>query len=216
MTYWTVSAMVVVWVVLPEVAVMVTCWTPDGVPGVAGGVGAVGAAVPEVAGIAELEQPTARPVVASSSMRSPSNCSGALLPVIRLREKSSSEPKGRRKAAAMVAVVSAQGPRCCSFAMLAVVWQVMVLVAGAVGVTVRVLGEKEQVTPTGPLQDRATLPLKLLTGATLMVAMAELPAVTVAAEVEALKPKAAGEVEAVVLAMPANRPWASLVRPAAM
>ena len=81
-----------------------------------------------------------------------------------------------------------------------------VLVAAAVGVMVRVLGEKVQVTPTGPLQARVTLPLKLLVGTTLMVAVVELPAVTVAAEVEALKPKAAAPVAVVVLAMPAKRP----------
>jgi hypothetical protein len=100
--------------------------------------------------------------------------------------------------------------------MLAAVWIVTVLVTGAVGVTESVLGEKVQVTPTGPLQDRFTVPLKLLVGVTLMVAVVELPALTVAAEVEALKPKAAAAVEVVVLAMPAKRPCASLVRPAAM
>jgi hypothetical protein len=138
------------------------------------------------------------------------------LPMARRRVKTRREPKGRRNA-----TVRATGPlfqRVCFWrcAMLAAVWIVTVLVAAAVGVTERVLGEKVQVTPTGPLQDKATLPLKLFVGATLMVAVVELPAVTVAAEVEALKPKAAGAVDDVVLAMLAKRPWASLVRPAAM
>ena len=93
---------------------------------------------------------------------------------------------------------------------------VTVLIAGAVGETLSWLGEKLQVTPTGPLQERVTLPLKPLVGATLMAVVVELPAETVAVEAEALKPKVAAAVEVVVLAMPAKRPCASLARPAAM
>ena len=100
--------------------------------------------------------------------------------------------------------------------MFAAVWIVTMLVAAAVGETLSVLGVKLQVTPVGPLQERATLPLKPFVGATLRVAEVELPAVTEAAEVEALKPKVAAVVEVVVFAMPANKPWASFTRPAAM
>ena len=92
---------------------------------------------------------------------------------------------------------------------------VTVLVATAVGVTVSWLGEKEQVMPTGPLQESVTLPLKLFVGATLIVAVVELPVVTVAVEVEALKPNAAAVEEDVVLAMPAKSPCCSFARPAA-
>ena len=109
--------MVVLWVMLPEVAVIVTCWMPLGVPGVLGVDGAAGA---EAAGAVELEQPMARPLVTSRSTRMPSNWSGFDLPGARLREKTSTEPKGR-KAAAMVATPSAQGLRCWRFAMLAAV-----------------------------------------------------------------------------------------------
>ena len=91
-----------------------------------------------------------------------------------------------------------------------------VLVAAAVGDTVSWLEEKVQVMPTAPLQERVTLPLKLLVGSTLMVAVVELPDATVATEVEALKPKVAAAVEVVVLAIAANRPCASPASPAAM
>src|ERR1700733_311112 len=91
---------------LPEVAVIVTCCTPFGVPGVAGAVGAVGAAGAAAAGVIELGQTVARPLVTSRSPKTPSRCSGFDLPEERLREKTSREPKGRRKAAAMVAVPS--------------------------------------------------------------------------------------------------------------
>ena len=164
----------------------------------------------------ELEHPTAKPVDASRRMVRPRSRNGSPLPIARLREKIRSEPKGIRNATAMVAPPVAEGLRCSRRAMLAVVWIVTVLVAAAVGVTVSVLGEKVQETPIGPLQDRLTVPLKLLVGATLIVAVVLLPAITVAVEVEALKPKAAGAVEVVVLAMPAKRPCASLARPAAM
>jgi hypothetical protein len=209
--------MVVFWVRLPEVAVMVTICKPAGVPGVAGVVGVVGAGVEATgAGFEEPEQPTTTPVEMTRRAKRLSNCKGVDLPMARLRVKTRREPKGKRNATVMTAGPLVQGVCFWRCAMPAAVWMVTVLVAAAVGVIESVLGEKVQVTPTGPLQDKATLPLKLLVGATLMVAVVELPAVTVAAEVDALKPKAAGEVEAVVLAMPAKRPWASLVRPAAM
>jgi len=196
--YCTVSAIVVFWVRLPEVAVMVTICKPAATPGEE----ETGAA----AGFAELEQPTTTPVEMTRRVKRLNNCKGYDLPVARLREKTRREPKGSRNATVMAAEPLVQGLCFWRCAILAAVWMVTVLVAAAVGVTVRELGEKVQVTPVGPLQDRDTLPLKLLVGATLMVAVVELPAVTVAAEVEALKPKAAGALEEVVLAMPAKRP----------
>ena len=211
--------MVVFWVRLPEVAVMVTICKPAGVPGVGGVVGAVGVGVEATgaaAGFAELEQPTIAPVEMMRRAKRLNNCKGCDLPMARRRVKTSREPKGRRNATMTTARSLVQGVCFCRCAMLAAVWIVTVLVAADVGVTERVLGEKVQVTPTGPLQDKLTLPLKLLVGVTLMVAVVELPAVTVAVEVEALKPKAAEAVDDVVLAMPAKRPWASLVRPAAI
>ena len=65
----------------------------------------------------------------------------------------------------------------------------MVLVEAAMGDTVSELGEKVQVMPVGAVQARLTMPLKLSVGATLMVAWVEAPTVTLAVEVEALKPK---------------------------
>jgi hypothetical protein len=47
-----------------------------------------------------------------------------------------------------------------------------------------------------------------------MVACTEEPAVTVAAEVEALTPKAGVPLDVESLETPAKRPWASLVSPA--
>jgi hypothetical protein len=208
--------MVVFWVRLPEVAVMVTICKPAGVPGVDGVVGAGVEATGAAPGFEEPEQPTITPVETTRRAKRLSNCKGFDLPMARLRVKTRREPKGRRNATVIAAEPLVHGVCFWRCAMPAAVWMVTVLVAAAVGVTESVLGEKVQETPTGPLQDKVTLPVKLLVGATLMVAVVELPAVTVAAEVEALKPKAAGVVEAVVLAMPAKRPWASLVRPAAM
>ena len=92
----------------------------------------------------------------------------------------------------------------------------MVLVEAAVGDTDSELGEKVQVMPVGAVQARLTMPLKLSVGATLMVAWVESPAVTLAVEVEALKPKVAAPAAVVELAMAAKRPCASLARPAAM
>lgn len=66
---------------------------------------------------------------------------------------------------------------------------VTVLVAGAPATTVSCAGAKLQVAASGrPLQARATVPLKLLVGAALTTNVADDPAVTVLAEVEALKP----------------------------
>ena len=86
---------------------------------------------------------------------------------------------------------------------------VTVPVAGALAETVSGEGEKVQVAWMGrPEQARVTLPLKPLVGATLMVAWADLPAVTVAAPVEALKPKVAVPEDVELLEIPPSRPWA--------
>jgi hypothetical protein len=74
-----VSAIVVFWVRLPEVAVMVTICKPDGVPGAAGVVGAVGVgaeAVGVMAGLELLEHPTTTPVERTRSAKRLSNCKG--------------------------------------------------------------------------------------------------------------------------------------------
>ncbi len=66
---------------------------------------------------------------------------------------------------------------------------VTVLVAGAPEVTLSCAGEKVQVEAWGcAVQARATVPLKLFVGMALMTKVADEPAVTVSAEVEALKP----------------------------
>jgi len=90
-----------------------------------------------------------------------------------------------------------------------------VLVAVAVGETVSCDGVKLHVEDVGsPEQAKVTVPVKLLVGTTLMVAWAEVPAETVRAAVEALKPKVGvAEVE-LSLPIPAKRPWASLASPA--
>ena len=77
-----------------------------------------------------------------------------------------------------------------SIAVFFTVAMVSVLVAGAPATTVNCAGEKVQVAASGrpALQARATVPLKLLAGAALTIAVADEPAVTVAAEVEAVKP----------------------------
>ena len=66
---------------------------------------------------------------------------------------------------------------------------VTVAVAGAPAVTANDVGEKVQVAAWGkPLQASATVPLKLFVGAALTMVVADDPAVTVAAELDALKP----------------------------
>ena len=66
---------------------------------------------------------------------------------------------------------------------------VRVAVAGAPAVTASDVGEKVQVAAWGkPLQASATVPLKLLAGAALTTNVADDPAATVAAELDALKP----------------------------
>ena len=94
--------MVVFWVMEPEVAVMVTIWTPDGVPGIDGVVGGAGAGdiTAEAVGI-ELEQPTTSPVETSRRTNKPSRCRERPFPEARLREKARKEPKGRSIAATM-------------------------------------------------------------------------------------------------------------------
>ena len=63
------------------------------------------------------------------------------------------------------------------------------VVETALEATVTLEGEKLQVAPVGrPLQEKVTLPLKPLTGATPSMAVPELPVVTVMAGVEALRP----------------------------
>jgi hypothetical protein len=152
--YCTVSAMVVFWVRLPEVAVTVTICRPAGVPGVVGVVGAGAEETDVAAGFAAPEQPITMPVEMTSRAKRLSNCKGCDLPMARRRVKTRREPKGRRNATVMAAGPLVQ--RVCFWrcATLAAVWIVTVLVAAAVGVTESVLGEKVQVTPTGPLQDR--------------------------------------------------------------
>jgi hypothetical protein len=87
------------------------------------------------------------------------------------------------------------------------------VVLGAVALTERGLEENVHETPTGPLQESATFPLKPLVGTTLTVADMLEPSVTVAVEVDALNPKVGAEVVLLTVAIVANKPWAAPVRP---
>ena len=91
--------MVVVWVMEPEVAMMVTIWAPAGATGLGVGVG-----VPLVEPEPELEpeQPMTRPVAANRSTIMPRSRKGFPLSIARLRKKISIEPNGIRNAAAMM------------------------------------------------------------------------------------------------------------------
>ena len=89
------------------------------------------------------------------------------------------------------------------------------LAAAAVGETVSCDGVKLHVADVGsPEQAKVTVPVKLLVGTTLTVAWADVPAETVRAAVEALKPKVGLAELEVSLAIPAKRLWASLDSPA--
>jgi hypothetical protein len=98
LTYCTVRAMLVFWVREPEVAVIVTIWTPAGVPGLLGAVGAEETGV--AAAFIELEQPTTAKVEPSSSTIRPRSRNGFPLLIARRREKISIEPKGIKNAIA--------------------------------------------------------------------------------------------------------------------
>ena len=122
--YCTVSAIVVFWVRLPEVAVMVTICKPAGVPGAAGVVGAVGAGVVATgaaAGFAALEQPTTTPVVMRRRAKRLKSCNGCDLPMARRRVKTRREPRGRRAATVRTAGPLVQGVSFWRCAMLAAV-----------------------------------------------------------------------------------------------
>src|ERR1700744_1422092 len=83
------------------------------------------------------------------------------------------------------------------------VWMVTVPSAGALAVTGSGDGEELQVALRGrPLQVRATLPLKLLVGTTLIGTWVALPLVTVTEPVPVLKPKDAVPVDVVLLEIP--------------
>lgn len=72
---------------------------------------------------------------------------------------------------------------------------------------------KVQETPTGPLHESATFPLKPLVGTTLTVADVLEPSVKVAADVDALNPKVGADVVLFVVVIVANKPWEAPVRP---
>jgi len=95
------------------------------------------------------------------------------------------------------------------------VWIVTVPVATAAADTLSCDGEKLQLAPEGRLpQARLTVPLKLFTGAMLIVACVDEPTETVAAPSDALKPKVGALPAVVVLAMPPKRPFACPTSPA--
>jgi hypothetical protein len=81
-------------VMLPEVAVIVTCCIPVGV-GVGGGVDEVGEA-----GVDDDEHPSTRPAVVRERMQAPRICSDVLRPN-RLRGKARRDPNGSRTATAI-------------------------------------------------------------------------------------------------------------------
>ena len=169
--------MTVLWVMEPEVALIVTCEVPAGVDGTKTSL--------------LLEQP-AMAIKPAETTRTPnrprSRMERSLLRDRRL-VKVRIAPKGRKRTAAIPAVLAPRkvgGRKSAIFFTVAIV---TVLVAGAPEATVKLAGEKVQVAASGrPLQASATVPLKLLVGTALTTAVAEEPAATVAAEVEALKP----------------------------
>src|SRR5258707_450604 len=105
------------------------------------------------------------------------------------RRRKKSEAKGR--SIAIVTPVALWWKLGCWLAAVAlVVLMVRVPVVTVPAATLIVAGANEQLAPTGrPAQTMVTAPLKPLTGARLMVLVAELPAVTVTAPCEVLKPK---------------------------
>ena len=91
------------WVVEPDVAVIVTCdVVAAGVVGAVGVVGAEGDVGADDA-VIPLEQPTTIPEEISRTARIPSSLMGITLPVELRRAKARSEPKGSRRAAAIPA-----------------------------------------------------------------------------------------------------------------
>jgi hypothetical protein len=164
----------VVWVMVPEVALIVTAEVPVGVPGTA---------------LLELEQPAMNP---AEMIKTPNRAKRRMERcwwVERRRENTNAAPKGRSRAVVIPAVAT---PRIVCGRKNAVpftVEMVTVLVAGALAATVKDAGEKEHLAARGTvLHVRVTVPLKLLVGTALTTAVAEEPSATVRVEVEALKP----------------------------
>ena len=137
----------------------------------------------------ELEQPAINPAETNRRPKRPKSRTLRSWLGDRRREKVRIAPKGKRRAAVIPAVAIPRSVRGWRSAIGFTVAMVTVLVAGAPATTVSCAGAKEQVAASGrPLHARATVPLKLLVGTALTMAVADDPAVTVAAEVEALKP----------------------------
>src|SRR5581483_1785729 len=162
-------------------------------------------------------QPRARAAVVRPRIRSASELKRRRARVVRRRRRSVSSDSGKSEASARVGRCV---PRCGHTALPVLVFMPMVVmvsvvVAGAEELTVSEVGVKMQAAPAGrPLQEKVTVPLKPLTGAAASVAVAELPAGTVAPGAEALKAKVALAPETVALLMEARRPCASLASPA--
>jgi hypothetical protein len=98
-------------------------------------------------------------------------------------------PKGRRKATVIPADAAPRRVFGRRDDVLFTVEMVTVLVEGAPEVTLNCAGENEHLAATGKLvQDRETVPLKLLVGTALTTAVTEDPSATVRLEAEALKP----------------------------
>ena len=185
------------WVIVPEVALMVTGVDPMGVKGTA---------------LLVLEQPAISPAERTKTAK---RAKSRMLSW-RGREKVRIAAKGRRRAAVIAeaaAPLRVDGER---DALFFTVEMVTVLGAGAPEVTVSCAGEKEHLAARGKLlQARVTVPLKLLVGTALTISGTEEPSVTVMAGAEALKPKVAAPVAVGLVLTAARRPCFSPVRPAA-
>jgi hypothetical protein len=162
-------------VIVPEVALIVTCDVPGGVDGTKISL--------------ELEQPAIKPTERMKAPNRPRRPRARCWLGDRRRGKSRRAPKGRKRATVILSMEVPWMVKGRMHAIFFTVAMVTVVVAGAPAVTANDVGEKVQVAASGkPLQARATVPLKLLVGTALRTNVADDPAATVAPELDALKP----------------------------
>jgi hypothetical protein len=106
--YCTVSAIVVVWVMLPDVALIVICCTPVGV-----------VAIEEVE--SEEEHPTMEIEPARKRRPNPRKSNGFLPLAVRLKDRATKEPNGIKRAVSITDATPCQKGRCWRLAMAGVV-----------------------------------------------------------------------------------------------
>src|SRR5438067_13306891 len=201
-THWTMRFTTVLCVIVPEVALTVTADIPAGVDGTNTSL--------------MLEHPATKPAERMTTPNRPRRRMERCQPSDRRRRKRRRAPKGRKSGTVILSTDVPWMVKGRTHALFFTVAIVRVVVAGAPAVTFNDAGENAQVAASGrPLQPSVTVPLKLFVGAALRTNVADDPALTVAPELDALKPKVAAPLAVGLLLIDASSPCFSPVSPAA-